>query len=59
LAISLLFAKQTVDVSNLNEDVHSIVSYLQQARQAQKDFVITTDQGFVDVADEIRRFKTS
>lgn len=55
LAISMIFAKQTVDVSNLNEDMHSIVSHLQQARQAEKDFVITADQTFVDKAvKEIR-----
>jgi len=50
LLISLIFAKQTSDVSNLNEDMHSIVSHLLQARQAEKDFIITADETNIDLA---------
>jgi len=50
LVITLLFAKQAEQVSKTNEDMHSIVYHIQLTRQASKDFVITADQEYVDVA---------
>lgn len=56
LSISILFSSQTNKVSKTNEDMHSIVYHIQAARQAAKDFVITTDQDYVAVSiDSLRK----
>lgn len=47
LTISILFSAQAEQVSKTNEDMHSIVYHIQSARQAAKDFVITTDQDYI------------
>lgn len=49
-AINFFFSSLTTNVRQTTEDMHTIVYYINQSRQASKDFVITQDKTYIDEA---------
>lgn len=48
--INTVFNGLTTNVRQTTEDMHTIVYYINQSRQASKDFVITKDKTYIDEA---------